>query len=163
MQLLGDLRANLGRIAVDGLTAAHDDVVILHTDGGDGCGQNLRGGICIGAAELTGRHQHTLVRAHGHQLTQHARCGGRTHGDDDDLAARGVLELQGGLHGVHVVRVGDRLHGRTVQSAVRIHRHLAGGIGNLLDTNNDLHVVSSSSYRPMLAEMTMRWTSEVPS
>ena len=163
VQLLGDLGTNLGRVAVDSLTAAHHDVVLVHTDGGDGSSQDLGGRVRIGAAELAGRHQHTLVRTHGHQLTQHAGCRRGTHSDDDDLAARGVLELQGGLHGVHVVRIGDRLHGRTVQSAVRIHRHLAGGIGNLLDTNNDLHVVSSSSYRPMLAEMTMRWTSEVPS
>ncbi|CAN4021913.1 Spermidine/putrescine-binding periplasmic protein, partial [Dysosmobacter welbionis] len=90
-------------------------------------------------AELAGGYQDTLVSAHGHQLPQHAGCRGRTHGDDHDLAAGGILQLQGSLHGVHVIGVGDGLHGGTVQGAIRVHRHLAGGIGDLLDANNDLH------------------------
>ena len=163
MQLLGDLGTHLGRVAVDGLTAAQHDVVGLHAHLVDGSGQDLRGGVCIGAAELTGGHQNRLIGAHSQSFPQHTGSGGGAHGHHDDLAAGGVLDLQGGLQSVHIIGVRNGLHGRTVQSAVRIHRHLAGGIGNLLDTNNDLHVVSSSSYRPMLAEMTMRWTSEVPS
>ena len=61
-------------------------------------------------------------------------AGGGTHGDNDDLAAGGVLYLQGGLQSVHIVGVGDGLHGSTVQGTVGIHRHLAGGIGNLLNS-----------------------------
>ena len=64
--------------------------------------------------------------------------------DHNNLAAGGVLDLQGRLQGVHIVGVGDGLHGRTVQGAVRIHRHLTGGVGNLLDGNNDFHKVPSS-------------------
>ena len=58
---------------------------------------------------------------------------------DGDRAAGGILELQGGLQSVHIVGVDDGLHGGAVQSAIGIDSHLAGGIGYLLDTNNDFH------------------------
>ncbi len=51
-------------------------------------------------AELAAGDQHAAVSAAGHQLTQHTLCRRRAHGDDDDLAAGLVLQLQGGLDGV---------------------------------------------------------------
>ena len=53
-QLLRHLGAHLGGVAVDGLPAAHDHVVLLHADGVHGGGQDLRGGVGVGAAELPG-------------------------------------------------------------------------------------------------------------
>ena len=67
--------------------------------------------------------------------------------------------------GVQVIGVDDRLHGRTVQRAVRVHCHLAGGIGNLLHSYHNFHnsLTSSDYLTPRWLEMTMRWTSLVPS
>ena len=165
MQLLGNLGTHLGSVAIDGLPAAHDDVVSLYADLVDGRSQDLRGGVCIGTAELAGGHQHGLVSAHSQRLAEHTGSGRRTHGHHNNLAAGGVLDLQGRLQGVHIVGVGDGLHGRTVQGAVRIHRRLTGGVGNLLDGNNDFHVnlYLLSYFTPRRLEITIRWTSLVPS
>ena len=57
-------------------------------------GDDLGGGVGIGAAELTGGDQDTLVHAHGHQLTQHTLGGRGTHGEGHDLAAQLVLQGQ---------------------------------------------------------------------
>ncbi len=45
-----------------------------------------------------------------------------------------------------------------------IHRHLTGGVGNLLDRNNDFHVnlYLLSYFTPRRLEMTIRWTSMYP-
>ena len=91
VQLLSDLGTDLSGIAVDGLTAAHHDIVLLNTQGAQSGGQNLGGSVGIGTAELTGGNQHALVSAHGHQLTQHTGSGRGAHGDNGDLAAGGVL------------------------------------------------------------------------
>ena len=165
VQLLGDLGANLSGIAVDGLTAGQDDVVLLHAVGVDTGGDDLGGGVGVGAAELTGGDQDALVHAHGHQLTQHAFCGRGAHGERDDLAAQLVLQGQGGFHGVQVVGVDDGLHGGTIQGAVGVHCHLTGGIGNLLHSNKNFHFTFYllNYLTPRWLEMTMRWTSEVPS
>ena len=144
MQLLSDLGTDLSGIAVDSLTAAHHDIVLLNTQSAQSGSQDLGSSVGIGTAELTGGNQHALVSAHGHQLTQHTGSGRGAHGDNGDLAAGGVLQLQGGLNSVHIIGVGDGLHGSTVQSAVGIDSHLAGGIGYLLDTNINLHFDFSS-------------------
>ncbi|CAN4070586.1 Septum formation inhibitor-activating ATPase, partial [Dysosmobacter welbionis] len=95
MQLLGNLGTHLGSVAIDGLPAAHDDVVSLYADLVDGRSQDLRGGVCIGTAELAGGHQHGLVSAHSQRLAEHTGSGRRTHGHHNNLAAGGVLDLQG--------------------------------------------------------------------
>ena len=133
--------AHLGGVAVDGLTAAEDDVVLVHAQVLDGGGQNLGGGEGVGAAELTGGHQHGLVHAHGLQLQQHTGGGRGTHRHGDDGAAQLVLQGQGGLHGVHIVGVDDGLHGGAVQRAVGVDGDLAGGVGHLLDTYDKLHSI----------------------
>ena len=144
MQLLSHLGAHLGGVTVDGLAAAHDNVVRLHADTVHRGGQDLGGGVGVGPAELPGGDQNSLVSAHGQSLAEHPGGGGRTHGDHNDLATGGVLHFQGGLQGVHVVGIGDGLHGSAVQGTVGIHSDLAGGIGNLLNRNNDLHFTFTS-------------------
>ena len=165
MQLLSDLRADLRGITVDGLTAREDDVVGLDAVGVDRGGDDLGGRVRVGAAELTGGNQNALVDAHRHQLAQHALSRRRAHGESHDLAAQLVLQSQSRLNGVQVIGVDDRLHGRTVQRAVRVHCHLAGGIGNLLHSYHNFHnsLTSSDYLTPRWLEMTMRWTSLVPS
>ena len=104
-QDLSHLRSDLSGITVDGLTATGKrcplgPTPILLT----AAGQDLGGSEGIGTAELAAGDQHAAVSAAGHQLTQHTLCRRRAHGDDDDLAAGLVLQLQGGLDGVQVVR-----------------------------------------------------------
>ena len=139
MQLLSDLGADLSGITIDSLTTAHHNIVFLNTQSAQSGSQDLGGSVGIGTAELAGGNQHALVSAHGHQLPEHTGGGRGAHGDNGDFAAGGILQLQGGLNGVHIIGVGDGLHGSTVQSAVGIDSHLAGGIGYLLDTNINLH------------------------
>ena len=57
-------------------TTSQDDVIILHAVGIDTGGDDLRGSVSIGAAELTSGDEDALVHAPGHQLTQHTFCGG---------------------------------------------------------------------------------------
>ena len=144
MQLFSDLGTDLRSVAVDCLTAAEDDVIVVETDGIERGGEDLRRGICIGTAEFTTGNQITVICAHSHQLAQHAFCGRRTHGDDRDLAAQLILELESGLNGVHIIGVDDGLHGSAVQGTVGIDGDLTGGIGDLLYANENLHFFFTS-------------------
>ena len=165
MQLLSDLRADLGGVAVNGLTAAEDHVVLLNADVVDAGGDDLGGGEGVGAAELTAGDEDSLIAAHGQALMQHAGCGEGAHRNDDDLAVRVlVLDGKGGLNGVHIVGVGDGGHGGAVQGTVVLHSNAARSIGNLLDANNNLHSFRPPYFLPSRApEMTICCTSEVPS
>ena len=163
MQLLCDLRANLSGIAIDCLTAAEDNVLGANADLIDSSSQDLAGCKGIRTAELTAGNQNSLVSAAGQQLTQHTLCRRGTHGDNNDLAAGGVLELQGSLQSVQVIGVGDGCHGGTVQRTVRLDGHLTGGIRNLLYTNNCFHCKSCLPYFSRAPEMTIICTSLVPS
>ena len=126
---------------------------------------DLRGGERIAAAELAGGNQDTLVSAHGDQFAQHAFGGSGAHGDSDDFAAGLVLQLQGGFHSVHIIGVDDGGHGRTDQNTIFVNSNLTGGIRDLLDTNKNFHfnLYLLNYLTPICPEMTMRWTSEVPS
>ena len=151
MQLLSDLGTNLSGITIDCLTAAEDDVLGTDANLVDGSSQNLAGSEGIGTAKFTARNQDSAVSAAGQQLTQHAFGRRGTHGDDHNLAAGGVLQLEGGLQGVQVIRVGDGCHRSTVEGPVRLDSNLAGGIRNLLDTNNRFHctiALLTSAARP---------------
>ena len=143
-ELLRDLRADLRGVAIDGLAAAHDDVFRLHTDAVDCSGKDLGGGVGIGTAEFTTGNEHRFIRAAGEDLTQHAFCRRGAHGDNHDFAACLILERERRFHCVQVVGVGDGLHGRTVQRAIGVHGNLTGGIGNLLNTNDDFHFTFTS-------------------
>ena len=139
MQLLSDLGTHLSGITVDGLTASQDDIVLLDAVGIDSGGNDLGGSVGVGTAELTGGDQNAFVHAHGHQLTQHALGGRRTHGERHDLAAQLILQSQSGLDSVQVIGVDDGLHGRTIQRTIGIDSDFAAGVGNLLYGNQNLH------------------------
>ena len=121
------------------------------------------GGVGIGTAELTAGDQNSLVRAAGQQLTQHALCGRGAHGDHDHFSAGLILQSQSGLNGVQVVGVGDGGHRGTIQSTVCLDGDFAGGIRNLLYTNNCFHCKSCLPYFSSAPEMTIICTSLVPS
>ena len=83
---------------------------------------------------------------------------------DDLNAVEAALSLKDEL-GCKVVGVDDGLHRGTIQGAVGVHCHLTGGIGNLLHSNKNFHFTFYllNYLTPRWLEMTMRWTSEVPS
>ena len=145
-QMFRNQRADLRGIAVDGRTAAEDDVVLVEADGILGGGEDLGGGVSIGTAELTGGNEIAVISAHGHQLAQHTFCRRGTHGDDGDLAAQLILELESGLNGVHIIGVDDGLHGSAVQGTIGIDGNLTGGIGDLLNANKNLHYIFTSFF-----------------
>ena len=63
MQLLSDLRAYLSGIAVDRLTAAEYDIVLVKTDLVNGRREDLGSSEGIRTAELTGGNQNAFVSA----------------------------------------------------------------------------------------------------
>ncbi len=76
------------------------------------------------------------------------------------------LMRQRGLNRSQVVVVGDGGHGRAVHGAVFLHRHHAGGIRYLLDTNDAFHIVIFPPVPLVHAQVggdDMRCTSLVPS
>jgi len=163
MQLFSDLGADLCGVAIDCLTAAEHNVLGANADLIDSSSQDLAGCKGIGTAELTAGDQNGLVRAAGQQLTQHSLGRRRTHGDDNDFAAGSVLELQSSLQSVQVIGVGDGGHRGTIQSTVCLDGDFAGGIRNLLYTNNCFHCKSYLPYFSRAPEMTIICTSLVPS
>ena len=142
MQLFSNLRANLCSVAVDSLTAAENDILRANADLVNGSCQDLGSCKGIGTAELTGRYQHAAVSTAGDQLTKHAFCRRRAHGNNNNFAAGLIFQLQGSLNGVQVVGVGDGCHRSTVHGAVSLDSNLALCIGNLFDTNNSFHCTS---------------------
>ena len=163
MQLFSDLGADLCGIAIDCLTAAEDDILRANADLVDSCSKDLAGCEGIGTAELTAGDQNSLVRTAGQQLTQHAFGRRRAHGNNNDFAAGGVLELQGSLQSVQVIGVGNSGHRGTIQRAIRLDGHLTGGIRNLLYTNDCFHCKSYLPYFSSAPEITIICTSLVPS
>ena len=137
-QLLGNLRAYLCGVAVDGLTAGDDQIEpdLLQRRGDDG-----GGGIGVGAAELTGGQQIGLIRAHGQRFPQsHIRLG-RAHAHHGNGAAHLLAQPQRGLQTGLVVMVDDAGHALADQGVGLGIQLYLGGIGNLLDANNDLHML----------------------
>jgi hypothetical protein len=65
----------------------------------------------------------------------------RAHGEDRDLAAGGLLDLQGLLDGVLVDLVHDDVDRRAVEGLVTVLELALGpGVGHLLDQYDDVHV-----------------------
>ena len=136
VKLLRDLRTHLGGVAVDGLAAGDDQVEADFTQCG---GEDGGGGIGVGAAELPGGEEVRLVRAHGQRLPQGDVRLGRTHTDDGHRSAHLLPELERGLQAGLVVMVDDGGNALADEGiGLRVQLHL-GGIGDLLDTNNNLH------------------------
>ena len=79
-----------------------------------------------------------------------------------------ILQTKGCLEAGLVVGIHYGKHGAAVKRAVRIEDYSACGIRNLLDANYNIHIISDSfslvpNYFKRAPEMTILWTSEVPS
>ena len=140
-ELLGDLRADLGGVAVDRLAAAEHEV------GGaellDRAGERVARGQRVGAGERPVGEQDDLVGAAVQRLAQHLGRGRRAHGEHGHAAAVAVLEAQRLFEGVQVFGVEDRRQRRPVDGAVVFHGlagHV-GGVRDLLDQDDDAQLV----------------------
>lgn len=136
VQLLGDLRSDLSRIAVDGLTAGDDDVGI-HLE--RRARQRIGGSQRIGARELTVGQQYAPVGTAEHPLADNLRSAAGPHRQDLDPAARKhVLEHERLLQRIEVLGIEDSGERRPIDRAVGLHSVLAhvAGIGHLLGQHN---------------------------
>ena len=136
VQLLGDLRPDLSRIAVDGLTASDDDVGI-HLE--RRARQRIGGSQRIGTRELTVGQQHAPVGTAEHPFADNLRSAAGPHRQDLDPAARKhVLEHERLLQRIEVLGIEDSGERRPIDRAVGLHSVLAhvAGIGHLLGQHN---------------------------
>ena len=138
-QMLGNLRSDLRRIAVNGLTACDNQVIgqLLN-------GRRKRGRGCPGVspAERAVRDEDSVVSPHGQRLTQGHIGLHRSHAQHRDMGAELVFQTKRRLKARLIVRIDDRRHTVADQGAGhRVKPHL-GRIGNLLDTDNDIHDLS---------------------
>ena len=137
VQLLGNLGAHLGGVAVNGLTASDNQVEADFPQGG---GDDGGGGIGVGTAELPCGEEIGLVHTHGQSLPQGPLRLGRTHAQGAHCAAALLPQAQGGFQPGLVVVVDNTGHALADQSVgFRVQLHL-GGIGDLLDTYNNFHL-----------------------
>ena len=139
------MRPYLGRIPVDGLTAAQDNV--YRADFADGLAEGVAGGKGVGGGELAVGQQHDPVGAPVQGLTQDLGRRRRTHRQHRDRAAVTVLDLEAHLQRVQVLGVHYRRQGGAVDRTLFGHG-LAGkvlGVGDLLDTHDNVisHVFAS--------------------
>ena len=67
-----------------------------------------RSHISVSYTHLDVYKRQAFISTASNQLTQHALCRGRTHGNNNDLAAGSVLQLQSSLYSVQVVDVYKR-------------------------------------------------------
>jgi hypothetical protein len=132
-ELLGQLRAHLGGVAVDGLTTAQHDVEgpgLLH-----GALQGVRGGQRVGAGELAVGQQDHAVGAPEEGFAQDSGRLGRPHRDHGHGAPAPFLDLEGHLQRVQVLGIEDGRQRVAVHGAVFGH-HVARDVvrvGHLLD------------------------------
>ena len=136
-QIFGHLRAHLGSIAVGGLLAAEDQVVL--TALADALGQSVGGGQHIGAGEFPVRQDGAASNAHTHGLFNDSLGLGRAHGNGIHRAAKTLCQRQCHFDGVKIVGVDLAGHAAALQHTGNgIHLHIVGA-GNLLDANQNLH------------------------
>ena len=131
-ELLGQLRADLGGVAVDGLPAAEDDVRV---ELADRAGQDVAGGQRVAGGRPAVGDQDGPVGPADRATPQHVAGRRQAHRDDGHRAAEAVADLQRHLQGVEVLGVEDRRQGGPVDRAVVLHG-LAGdplGVRHLLD------------------------------
>ena len=93
---------------------------------------------------LLGEPVNTAALAHN-AFTQCLFCLGRTHGQHGDGSAAAFLQLQGGFNSGLVIGVDDGGHAVTLQGIGHGIDLDLGGVGDLLDTNNDFHSVHLTS------------------
>ena len=124
-ELFSDLRTYLSGIAVDSLTAAHNDIFFFNADFLNSSGEDLGSCEGIGAAEFTAGNEDSFISAHCEQFAEHFCRWGGTHGNDDDLCAIVILELESGFDRIFIIWVNNSCHRSTVEGAVWVHRDLA--------------------------------------
>ena len=137
--MLGNGGRRLAGVAVNGLLAAQH-----HVEGAElfqRLGEDIAGGIGVGAAEGSVRDQIGVVGAHGQRFPQDDLGLGRPHGDDGDLAAVLILQLQRRFHGIHVKGIHDTGHAGADEGLFHRINANFGGIRNLLDTNSYFHML----------------------
>ncbi len=135
-ELLRRLRADLGRVAVDGLAPGQDEVVAA--DLLDRLLEGEGGGQGVGSGEPAIGQQDHPVRPAPERLAQDVGRLRRAHRDHGDRPAVIVPDLERHLEGVQVLRVEDGRQRVAVHRAVFGH-HLAGDVvrvGHLLDQDH---------------------------
>src|SRR5574344_608897 len=140
VEVVGDLGAGLGRVAVDGLASAEDEVGI---EPPHGLGQDVARRERVGAGGPAVGHEIGLVGAAVERLAEDLASRGKAHRDRNDLSAVLFLDLKRGLKGVAVFGIEDRRQRRAVDGAVGLHRltgHLLR-VGDLLDAD-DTYIAS---------------------
>ena len=135
---LGQLRPDLGGVAVGRLLAAEEQVELAEP------AHPLREGVARGehvrAAEPPVGEEHPLVRAHGVGLADDRLGLRRPHADDRHLPAAPLPQAQGGLERVEVVGVHLGIHPAPLDGAGhRVDVHLVGP-GDLFDAHENIHL-----------------------
>ena len=138
-ELLSDLRTHLGGVAVDGLAAAEDDVVV--TDFLDSLSQRIRCGEGVGTTEDTVSEDNAGVGATIDCFTNDFRGAGQSHSEHSHCRTGvSVFDAEGLLEGVEVFRVEDSGQGGAVDGAILLHRIFAhvASVRHLLSEHNDV-------------------------
>ena len=133
VELLRYLRAYLGRIAVDGLAAANDDVG--HADLADGHGERIARSQRVGAGEGAVGQQVAVIGSAVESFADDFSGAGRAHGQDADRrAGMLLLKAQGLFERIEVFGVKDRRQSCAVDRPFGGHGVLAhiARIGHLL-------------------------------
>ena len=134
-QLFGTLRADLGRVAVDRLPAAEDEVVAA--DGANGLGQDIARGKRVAGRRAAIGEQDGPVRPAIEAIAEHVGRFGRAHRQGGHRAAMEVANLQRRFQGVKVLRVENRGKCGAIDRSVFLHglgRDI-GRVGHLFDAN----------------------------
>ena len=144
-QLLSHLRAYLCRIAVDGLAAADDDVIIAYLP--DGGGKGVGSGQRIGSGKSAVGQQIAVVGAAVKSFTDNFGCASRSHGQDGYGGARMcIFQPESLLKGIQVFGVEDGGECRAVNGSVGFHGIFpnVACVGNLFCQYNDFqtHVIN---------------------
>ena len=137
-EFLGDLGADLGGVAVDGLPSADDDVHV--TDLPDGRRKGVGGRERIGAGEEAVRQEPARIGAAVESLADDFSRAGRAHREDADRGAGiGFFQAQGLFECIQVVWIEDGRQCGAVDGPFRGHRILphVPGIGHLLCEDDD--------------------------
>jgi hypothetical protein len=133
---LGQHRRHHARRAVVGLGRADDQVRRL---GADGRGQRAGGQERVRAGERGVRDQDAAVGAHGEALADGVACLLGAHGDEDDLAAVRLLELEADLDPALVAGIEHDL-AVPGDGVVRIEALRGVRIGHLLHGHDNLQI-----------------------
>ena len=136
VEFFGELGADLGGVAVDGLAAAEDEIVL--GDFAYGLGEDVGSGEGVGGGGAAVIEKDGAIGAAAEGFAEDFAGGEGSHGDDGDGAAEAFADLEGGFEGVEVFGVEDGGQGGPIDRAVGFHGVAGdvGSVGNLLHTDN---------------------------